>query len=547
MKRETLRSDYEERKARTLRNTGTAVPAKPEKEFRDRSFTDVDGRSIKGYRPDELDISVVNELYGYKYEIADPSARPAGALRLAKDGFAVYDMGLDTTGYLKLRVTPEENAVIFAVFNEKLPKNGVPDPGENGCANAARWALEGGRSYELISFEPYTCRYIGILSLGAGAEIAEVSQLAEHYPAAGLLPRPRIGDPEMGKIYDAAVETFRQNATDIFMDCPSRERGGWLCDSFFTSRTEYALTGKSRVEKAFLENFLMEDVFPDLPAGMLPMCYPSDHPDGGYIPNWAMWYLLELAEYGDRSGDRETVERAKDKILALADFFTRFENEYGLLEKLESWVFVEWSRANDFTQDVNYPTNMLYAKFLETAGGLYGLPALCEKAARLKETIRARSFDGTFFTDNALRKNGELIPTGNHTETAQYYACFTGVASPETYPALYKTLLERFGPNRDPETEYPDVPVSNAFIGNYLRLDMLFREGEYRRLAEEIRAFFLPMARATGTLWENMTDFASCCHGFASHTAVWIKALAEHYSVERTFRAESGVRRAEMF
>ena len=42
-------------------------------------------------------------------------------------------------------------------------------------------------------------------------------------------------------------------------------------------------------------------------------------------------------------------------MLALFDYFERFRNEDGLLEKLESWVFVEWSKANHFVQDVNYP------------------------------------------------------------------------------------------------------------------------------------------------------------------------------------------------
>ncbi len=48
------------------------------------------------------------------------------------------------------------------------------------------------------------------------------------------------------------------------------------------------MTGRSRIEKAFLENFLMEDSFPPLPDGILPMCYPSDYLDGVYIPNWAI-------------------------------------------------------------------------------------------------------------------------------------------------------------------------------------------------------------------------------------------------------------------
>ncbi len=523
--RDTLRSDYEARSAQTLCASGRMAPAEEKRSFCDRSYSCIDEVCLKGFPPEELEVDAVNALYRYRAEIVDASVRPAAPVTIPADGFALYDMGVNTTGYIRLTAAPEKDAVVWVVFNEKLPADGVPDPGRDSCANVVRWALEGGRSYDLLSFEPYTYRFIQVVVTDGSARISGVSQLCEHYPAAGLRD-PLTGlEPALQKIYDAAVETFRQNATDIFMDCPSRERAGWLCDSFFTSRAEYALTGESRIERAFLENFIMEESFRSLPDGVLPMCYPSDHPDGTYIPNWAMWYGVELAEYAQRSGDRELVGRAREKMYALAAFLKQYENESGLLEKLESWVFVEWSRANDFVQDVNFPTNMLYAKFLDCVGGLYGDGAMLEKAARLRRTIRQTAFDGDFFIDNAVRENGTLRLTENHTETAQYYAFFSGVATPETDPALYRRMLEAFGPDRDPETEYPDVPVSNAFIGNYLRLDILYKNGEYDRLLREVRSFFLPMAESTGTLWENMHDGASCCHGFASGVAYWLHRI----------------------
>lgn len=526
--RETKRSDYEERTAKSIVNTGVCRrSAQSGKHFRDRSVDNIDNVRLKGFVPEELEIAAVNELYALDCAVQDAAARPAQPLDLPANGFAVYDMGLDTTGYIRLAVTPASDTVLWAVFNERLPSSGVPDPGSDSCANVVRWALEGGRTYRLLSFEPYTYRYLQVIIEGAPAKVEAVSQLCEHYPAAGLKKAPAFKDPAFGEIYAAAVETFRQNATDIFMDCPSRERGGWLCDSFFTSRTERSVTGESHIEKAFLENFIMEPSFSDLPAGMLPMCYPSDHPDGCYIPNWAMWYLLELKEYRERTGDDAMIAAAKDKMYALAAFLKKYENEFGLLEKLDGWVFVEWSDANDFVQDVNFPSNMLYAKFLSDLAALYGDAAVAAKAERLKETVRSMAFNGTFFIDNAVRKQGELILTENHTETAQYYAFFTGVASPKSHPALYRRMTEEFGPQRDPGTQYPDVPVSNAFIGNYLRLDILYRQGDYERLKREIKAFFLPMARATGTLWENMHSGASCCHGFASHVACWLRALSE--------------------
>ena len=144
------------------------------------------------------------------------------------------------------------------------------------------------------------------------------------------------------------METYKQNALDIFMDCPSRERAGWLCDSYFTARVAFDLSGNHLIETNFLENYLLPEKFMNIPQGMLPMCYPSDHVNGNFIPNWAMWFVIELEEYLARSNDRQMIKALEPKVNALLDYFARYENEDELLENLEKWVFVEWSKANDF-------------------------------------------------------------------------------------------------------------------------------------------------------------------------------------------------------
>ena len=55
------------------------------------------------------------------------------------------------------------------------------------------------------------------------------------------------------------------------------------------------------------------------------------------------------------------MDALRDRVLKLFEYFQAYENSDGLLEKLPGWVFVEWSKANEFVQDVNYPSNMLYA------------------------------------------------------------------------------------------------------------------------------------------------------------------------------------------
>ncbi len=516
---------YTEKKVKEIVSKGILIPDKDRRYFKDRSLTGISD-TLKGFTEKQLDASPANELYAYKTQIMEDGGYGMESVSLGINCCCIYDMGRNNTGYIRLSLTAEHDTVIYAVFNVILPDGKCPGPGKDSCQNVIKWAIQGGRTYDIVSFEPYTFRYIQIISMYAPTLVTNVSLYEECYPETGLVNLRKMPTENLQKIYDAAVETFRQNATDIFMDCPSRERAGWLCDSFFTARVERELTGKSLVERSFLENFLLPEKFGHIPEGMLPMCYPADHYDGCYIHNWAFWFVLQLRDYLERSGDRELADAAKQRVYKLLEFTEKYENSDSLLEKIDSWIFVEWSQANDFVLDVNYPSNMLYSKVLDAAAELYSDESLHKKAERIRETVRQQAFDGEFFCDNAVRADtGELQVTVNHSETCQYYAFFTGTATKELYPELYEKMFTVFGPHRDPEKTYPDVPESNAFIGNYLRLFILYNDGEYKKLLSEIESFFLPMAEKTGTLWENMSDYASCCHGFASHVAYWLNKI----------------------
>ncbi len=518
---------YTERKVKEIISKGILIPDKDRRYFTDRSLTGIDD-TLKGFTEKELDASPVNELYAYKTQIMEDGGYGMESVSLGINCCCIYDMGQNNTGYIRLSLTAEHDTVIYAVFNEILPDGKCPDPGKDSCQNVIKWAIQGGRTYDFVSFEPYTFRYIQIISMYAPTLVTNVSLYEECYPETKLTNIVKQDSEPLQKIYDAAVSTFRQNATDIFMDCPSRERAGWLCDSFFTARVEKELTGESLIEHDFIENFIIPEKFSHIPDGMLPMCYPGDHPDGCYIHNWAFWFVLQLRQYLERSGDRELIDAAKERVYKLLDFSATYENADGLLQNIDSWIFVEWSEANNFVRDINYPSNMLYSLVLDAVAELYEDKALNEKAQKLRKTIIEKSFDGEFFCDNAvLDENGVAVRTTNRSETCQYYAFFSKTATKEAFPELYEKMFTVFGPDRNPEETYPDIHVSNAFIGNYLRLYILFEDGEYDKLLGEIEKFFLPMAEKTGTLWENMTDYASCCHGFSSHVSLWLNQVKE--------------------
>lgn len=430
----------------------------------------------------------------------------------------MLDLGLNDCGFPGMTVFVRKPGRLLLTFDEILTEGEV-DPARLQCCNVVEWIFETAGTYRIESFEPYVFRYANIFTID-GMMTVDGFYLRTFKNPESRRAKFACPDPEINRIFSAARETFSQNAVDVFTDCPSRERAGWLCDSFFIARVNDVLTGNTDLERLFLENYALPTTFECLPEGMVPMCYPADHYSGRFIPNWAMWLVFEAEEYLMRSGDRAMIDRLRPRILGIVDFLKRYRNSDGLLENLPSWAFVEWSEANSFVQDVNYPSNMAWAEVLSAVGRLYSLPLFLDEAKEVREMVRRQSWTGQWFCDNAVRQtDGTLKLSGECTETCQYYAFYFGTATKERYPELWQKLLNDFGPGRKQTGKHPKIWPSNAFIGNYLRLEILSRAGEFKKVLSEIKGYFSYMADRTGTLWEHDSTWASCNHGFASHVA----------------------------
>lgn len=435
-------------------------------------------------------------------------------------GYRALDFRLEKekTGFLRLDINAKSDVTLFAVFEEHFI-DGEWHFRRSECNDIFVVKLPKGKR-AVQSFEPYALTYLKIVYKGEAEIIPSLVGL-ENGEADGVCLQ---GNPDFERVFEAARNTFVQNAVDIFTDCPGRERAGWLCDSYFTGMAEALFTGSNKIERAFLENIILADT-PEIPAGITPKCFPSEHSNGVYIPNWAMWFVLELCAYAKRTGDTALLALARDKVFGIVKFFDKYVNEYGLLENLEGWVFIEWSVCNspEYLQGVNFPSNILFADMLEKIDEAYGVPNLKTRAREMKKRILELSFDGEYFADNAVRSEGKLLRCDNHvSETCQYYALFFQLKPNETYA---QNIIKKFGPLR-PNDYLPQIGRSNMFIGNYLRFFWLCEEREYERVTDEMLAYFSKMAQETGTLWEHDKPQASCNHGFASVAAVLLSRCA---------------------
>lgn len=477
---------------------------------RDWTLTAI-GRDFKGFREEEL--TIIPSLELQKLQSVFDSDQPASQttqFALDESRYRILDFGRNRTGFIRIAFRCDAKTRLAIVFDEVLTGGDVSF-NRLRCNNVI-WIDAAPGAWSLQTFEPYTLRYAKLMTLQGACFVERVELVLYEHPHTGL-PDPGPIHADLRTVYDAAVATFRQSCLDIPMDCPSRERAGWLCDSFYIARAEQALTGASVIERNFLENYVLPERFDHLPEGMVAMNYPADHYNGKFIPNWALWLILQLEDYLARTGDRGLIDAFAPRVDSLLRYFDRFRNADGLLEKLESWIFVEWSQANDFVQDVNYPTNMLYAGALDAAGRLYCRNELRRQATMLRSAVLDQSFDGEFFVDNAVRAAGVLRPTTNRTEVCQYHAFYFDLVSPTSHTKLWRRLLDR---------QIADLHPANALMGYTMRLELLDRYASSKQVCQELVRMYLPQAQLTGTLWEHSQPTESCCHGYASYAAALI-------------------------
>ena len=434
--------------------------------------------------------------------------------------FMTYETSITRTGFIHVSLNVKEESVLHLTFDEMIQKGEKAlflDYKRDTTHNIVTYRLKPGH-YELLTFEPYVLRFLRL-----NVEVGEVEILKTGLV---ILENPNIWrasltseNQDLNRLFISAQATLAPNALDLLTDCPSRERSGWLCDTYFSGRAEGLLDGEGNVEEAFLDNYSHYVNLGEQPEGMIPMCYPADYGDKGYIVNWAMFLFLELGWYKRRYGGAKLIKALRPYAFDFLAWCQRFENEDGLIEDPEGSIFVEWSEANglDSICGVNFPTNFLYGRFLVEIGSLYERKDLLEKGRHVLEVSRKMSYDGQFFHDNATRdSNGKLQLTNRLCETTEYYAFHFLDLKKKDYPELYEYMLKEYGPfhvHNDP------LFKSNMFIGDYLRLVVLLDNGDYQTAFEEAKHLFLPLIDISGTIWEYDTTYGSLTHAFAGYLA----------------------------
>lgn len=174
----------------------------------------------------------------------------------------------------------------------------------------------------------------------------------------------RCSDPVLNKIWDACVETLSACTTDIFTDCPWRERSFWVNDLLVENLIFLQLTGDRRLPARALQMTFSETARNGLVNGVCPCPIGGKKDDWLALPATNLFLTLILRDYYLYTGDVHLVRDFFPKIQKILEEFDKFTDERGFVTfPPEYWNFFDWSyEANNHSLNgkTSAPLNFLY-------------------------------------------------------------------------------------------------------------------------------------------------------------------------------------------
>ena len=271
---------------------------------------------------------------GWPSQIKHP-AWPITIPTVDGDFFLIYDIGVQTSGCVRLDIETKTEIVIDIAYGDHL-ENGYVDPREMEHSLADRIITASGRRRIRLPHDR-GFRYLQ-LSFSGSVILHELS-VEEHVYPHDAIERFHCSDPTLNAVWNAAARTAHQCSLYSHVDNSRRERQGWGGpDLFASSRGFFHLFGGTRLTRKHLEDFC--DFF-DVHCS-IPNFFPATTPWVSRIVSHDLWFPASCWQYLLFSDDRAFAPRLLEVSEAVLTAYDH-RNKYGILGRFEGWRWAEWN------------------------------------------------------------------------------------------------------------------------------------------------------------------------------------------------------------
>ena len=255
---------------------------------------------------------------------------------IKKNGNAYFiDFGREYAGQLYVRAKGNSGGEIVLRYGEELTdENKVRYNLRCNCKYEERWILSGGDD-ELNQFDYKAFRYAEIV-VPDGAVITDIKMLVRHYPFEKKAVYRSI-NADLDKVLRLCEDTVHFGTQEVFVDCPTREKGQYLGDAFISGRAQAILNGDATLLKKAIVDFC-NSAF--ISQGIMAVSTSSFMQE---IADYSLLFAPLVLWVYRFDGDKEFLNHVYPYVKGAFEYFCKYENESGLLEGItEKWNLVDW-------------------------------------------------------------------------------------------------------------------------------------------------------------------------------------------------------------
>lgn len=504
--------------------------------------------------PEGLSSSLYELTLGGMHEVVLPVPPDHGGLTV------IFNFNRQISGRLEVELDSPEGAVLDIAHEEELFKqerlrsdHTATNPTYNfsdryilkaGRQTVGNYMVERGFRFVRLTFRNYEKPIV----------LRSLRGIDRRYPFS-LRSRFFCSDYHLNRLWETASETISACTTDIFTDCPWRERLFFINDFVVENRSALQLSGdKQLLRHAFRmifseadENGIIPCVIPNSTSMLVYHGFPKDT-TLGYILSSNLTLPLSLYEYYLYTGDSELVRECYAQLLKMLKTFRQWKNPRGILELPRRYCgisnFLDWSFELNGCQIPSSGSSLMNYLYIIALKAVEQLKtAMGDDQSDFTEEIRSMQTAtwNEFYdpADKLMRDCREYVVNQQELDLC-------GVPNQGRTKIRSSRIAHALAQLADENREKSDLDVlkknmlsernftPELFYGSFILLAMK-KHGLYQAALDYILRFWGPILDSgTPTLWENgvyssgkagFGGSASLCHGFSTSPVDFLQTV----------------------
>nr|MBQ4319484.1 family 78 glycoside hydrolase catalytic domain [Clostridia bacterium] len=254
------------------------------------------------------------------------------------NGGIFCDFGQEITATLKLTASGKSGDTVRILLGEECDDSEyrVRYNMRCNCLYEEFWTLDNGKCV-LDQYDYKAFRYMALIPSSADVKLDDITAVVRHAKFDDNACTIEADDKVLEAVFNVCKNGVKYGVQEIYMDCPSREKGQYAGDMTVTSGSQLWLTGDIyMLEKGIRDHVLSAKICPGLMA-VLSGSFMQE------IADYSLQFPILLLRHYEFTGDKKFLSEMLPYAEGMLAHFEQYAREDGLLDGVkDKWNLVDW-------------------------------------------------------------------------------------------------------------------------------------------------------------------------------------------------------------